>query len=65
MKIITYDYQGTETYGVVEGEGVIDVGASLGDRYPSLLAVLRGGALDEVRDVAQGQKASASLDVEY
>ncbi len=62
MKVLTFQHGGKTSYGVVADGGVVDVGAELGARYPSLLAVLKAGALDEVRAAAEGKSASASLD---
>ncbi len=62
MKIASYREGERSTYGVVVGGGIIDVGRRLGDRYPTLRAVLAAGALEEVRKASQGQKADRRLD---
>jgi 2-keto-4-pentenoate hydratase/2-oxohepta-3-ene-1,7-dioic acid hydratase in catechol pathway len=61
MKVITYEHQGTMSYGVADGDGVIDAGAALKARYPDLLSLLEGEALDELRQATEGQAASAAL----
>jgi len=49
MKLVSFNHRGRESYGVVSGDGIIDVRPRL-PRYHSLLEVLRAGALDEVRE---------------
>jgi 2-keto-4-pentenoate hydratase/2-oxohepta-3-ene-1,7-dioic acid hydratase in catechol pathway len=48
MKLATFEAKGRVSYGVVRGDGIIDAGVRLGDRFPDLLAVLSAGALDEL-----------------
>ena len=62
MKIASYSHDGTPTYGVVEGGGLIDMAPRLGARYPTLKAVLEAGALLEVEDAARRQSADHALD---
>ena len=62
MKILSYRHQGKDTYGVLAGDGVCDVGRRIGDRYPDLGAVLAAGALAEIATAADGQSADAGLD---
>jgi len=49
MKIASFISCGKNSYGIVRDGGIIDLGKKL--HYPSLLAVLAAGALDEVRAV--------------
>jgi len=49
MKIASFVSGGKNSYGIVRDGGIIDLGKKL--HYPSLLAVLAAGALDEVRAV--------------
>ena len=55
MKVTTYNHHGTETWGVVVDGGLVDMGARLGARYPTLRSVLEAGALGEVESAAKGQ----------
>lgn len=57
MKIASYTHGGKASYGVVADDGIIDLGKRIGDRYPSLLKLLEGQALDEARKAADSQKA--------
>ncbi len=62
MKLLTFEHDGRTSYGAATEAGVIDVGAHLGERYPGLLQVLEAGALDEVRQAAEGGSPVAALD---
>jgi len=53
MKIASYSHRGAPSYGVVAAGGIVDLKTRLGGRYPSLLALLEGGALDEARRAAE------------
>lgn len=66
MKIATYTNRGTPSYGVVTASGIVDLGKRIGSKYPSLLALLQKGTLDEARHAAEGQKADfAESDIQY
>ena len=45
MKLVSFTASGRNSYGAVVGDGVVDVGRRLGDRYPTLRAAIAGGAL--------------------
>jgi 2-keto-4-pentenoate hydratase/2-oxohepta-3-ene-1,7-dioic acid hydratase in catechol pathway len=60
MKLASFEVKGRASYGVVVGDGIIDVGARLGSRHPTLRAVLAADALDEVASAA-GAKADVRL----
>jgi 2-keto-4-pentenoate hydratase/2-oxohepta-3-ene-1,7-dioic acid hydratase in catechol pathway len=62
MKVLSFRWQGRNSYGVVSGDGVVDVGKRLGSKYADLKAVLAAGALDEVRLTADGQDVDSALD---
>ncbi len=42
MKLASFLYQGKRSYGIVQADGVIDLGRRLGDRYGDLKALLQG-----------------------
>lgn len=52
MKLLSYERNGKAGFGLVSGDGVVDLVAALGGRYPDLKALLEGDALDEARAVA-------------
>ncbi|NKB59144.1 MAG: 5-carboxymethyl-2-hydroxymuconate isomerase [Alphaproteobacteria bacterium] len=60
MKLVTYRDDKGESYGVATDDGVVNVGRAL--YYADLRAVLKEGALDEVREHAEGRAADAALD---
>lgn len=62
MKVITYEHNGTVSYGVVAEGGVIPAPADLTARHPGLLSLLQGGALDELKAATEGAAATAALD---
>ena len=45
MKLASFLYQGKRSYGIVQADGVIDLGRRLGDRYSDLKALLQGNGL--------------------
>ena len=45
MKLVSFTASGRDSYGAVAGDGVVDLGRRLGDRYPTLRAAIAGGAL--------------------
>ena len=52
MRVISFEYQGKPSFGVLTKDGVIDAGARIGDEFQDLRAVLCAGALDRLRDLA-------------
>lgn len=52
MRLMSFRRNGETRFGAVDGDQVVDMTARLGARHPSLLAVLRAGAMDEVREAA-------------
>ena len=56
MKLASFKTGNTSTWGVIEGEEAIDVGAVLRDRYPDLKSVIAADAFSAVRDAASKAK---------
>ena len=52
MRFATFHLQGAPTWGMIEGEEAIDLGAVVGERYPDLKSVLAADALAEVAKAA-------------
>src|ERR1700722_10789594 len=67
MKIASYlGFRRAPSYGAITAGGIVDLKTRLGGRYPSLLALLEGGALDEARRAAEGAKPDfAESEIEY
>lgn len=57
MKVVSFVRNGKSSYGVVVNDGIVDVGAKLGAKYPDLVAVLKAGALAEVEAATKGAAA--------
>ena len=45
MKLISFTAAGRSSYGVVVGDGIVDLGRRLGERYPTLRTAIAGGEL--------------------
>ena len=62
MKLASYLLDGRPSYGVVEGNGVVDLGRRIGGKYPDLRALITANALEEAKRAAAGQKPDAGFD---
>lgn len=61
MKFASYAAAGRASYGLVEGEEVVDVGAVLAAEYPDLRAVVAAGVYGAAQDaVARAERLSLS-----
>jgi len=49
VKFLSFEYNGRQSYGALQGEEVVDIGATLGSRYPTLRALLAGAAIEEAK----------------
>ena len=56
MRLASFLNAGKPGFGVVTDEGVIDLGAAFGGRFPSLKSVLAADALNEAARLARGRK---------
>ena len=66
MRIATYTHRGAKSYGAVTRGGIVDLGKRIGQKYPSLLALLEKGGLDEARRAVEGQKPDfAESEIDY
>jgi 2-keto-4-pentenoate hydratase/2-oxohepta-3-ene-1,7-dioic acid hydratase in catechol pathway len=61
MRLASFTARGRTTFGVVEGEGVVDLRLRFGVRYTTLLELLRAGALHEVKPAITGVRADFPL----
>ena len=57
MKLASFKIGNSSTWGVIEGEEALDVGAVLRDRYPDLKSAIAADALPAVRDASARGKA--------
>lgn len=56
MRLASFQNRGVDTWGIVDGEEICDVGAVLRDRYPDLKSLIRAAGFE----TALAAKASAS-----
>jgi 2-keto-4-pentenoate hydratase/2-oxohepta-3-ene-1,7-dioic acid hydratase in catechol pathway len=54
MKLATFNLRGRTSFGVIAGEGVVDLRSRVSPRCKSVLDLLREDALDEARAAARG-----------
>ena len=61
MKLASFKVRGRESFGVVAGEGVVDLKTRLAPQFTSVLDLLRGGGFDIAREVVHGVRADFPL----
>ena len=61
MHLATYNIRGRSSFGVVVGDGIVDLRPRLAPRFQSVLDVLRADALDEVKALVAGVRADFPL----
>jgi 2-keto-4-pentenoate hydratase/2-oxohepta-3-ene-1,7-dioic acid hydratase in catechol pathway len=62
MKLVSFVSAGRTSYGVVKDGGVIDLGRRLGDRWPTLRAMLAAGALTEAARISDDAAPDLALE---
>lgn len=61
MKLISFSHQGKDTYGVVLGEKVLDLGPLLGSKAPDLKALIAGDLLGQAAQLAASNAPTLAL----
>jgi 2-keto-4-pentenoate hydratase/2-oxohepta-3-ene-1,7-dioic acid hydratase in catechol pathway len=61
MKLASYTADGTAAFGVVVGDGIVDVTRRLGGRFATLRQALAAGGLDDIRRATAGQAPDHKL----
>ena len=56
MKIASFEKDGVASYGVVTDDGIIDLGARLGSKFPQLIDILFADALDQIELAVKNQE---------
>ena len=56
MRLATFSTGSTTTWGIIEGDEAIDVGAVLQDRYPDLKSAIAANALAQIPSAVSGAK---------
>jgi 2-keto-4-pentenoate hydratase/2-oxohepta-3-ene-1,7-dioic acid hydratase in catechol pathway len=65
MRLASFRYNGTTTFGVVTADGVVDCGPLLAGEFSDLRTVLTAGAVGRLAEVSDGREPDAALaDVE-
>ena len=62
MKVVTFERNGTRSYGLLSDDRVIDVGSRLNSRYVDLRSVLAAGALRELESAQKDTVQNFRLD---
>jgi 2-keto-4-pentenoate hydratase/2-oxohepta-3-ene-1,7-dioic acid hydratase in catechol pathway len=62
MRLLTFEVADRVSYGVLTGDGIVDIGAVLGPRYPDIRSVLTAGALEVVAQAALKAKPGINSD---
>jgi 2-keto-4-pentenoate hydratase/2-oxohepta-3-ene-1,7-dioic acid hydratase in catechol pathway len=65
MKYASFSVQGRDTYGIVDGDKVIDLGKRVGDKYPTLKALCAADLPREVAELAAGAADYALADITF
>lgn len=66
MRLVSFRVKGETHYGVVQGNGVVDLTPRLGARFADIKAVIAGNAFGEAERAAKGASADFPLDgLEY
>jgi 2-keto-4-pentenoate hydratase/2-oxohepta-3-ene-1,7-dioic acid hydratase in catechol pathway len=61
MRLLSFAIGDYVSYGAVNGDGIVDLGRLLGEQYPTLGAVLRGGELHRATSLGGTSKPTISL----
>jgi 2-keto-4-pentenoate hydratase/2-oxohepta-3-ene-1,7-dioic acid hydratase in catechol pathway len=61
MRLVSFETEGRESFGLVAGDGIIDAGARLAPQFAGLRDLLRAGASNRLRDL-EGLAPDHALD---
>lgn len=61
MKLLSYEVNGRASYGVLNGDKVIDLGQRFGSQFPDLRSVLEADALPQLKAAAEQTPATLTL----
>ncbi len=66
MKLLSFEARGAQSWGLIKGDGVVDLGRRMRARFPSLRAALGRNALAAIEELAAGYGADIGLaDIHY
>ena len=61
MKLCSYEFGGKASFGLVQGDGIVDLGALFQGKYADLKAVIAADAIGECQRLAHGRPTDISL----
>ena len=65
-RFASFSHGGTRKYGLVKSNGIVDLSARYGQRWPTLREVIEAGALGALAEEAEGLPADIALaDITY
>ena len=62
MRLLSFAVGDYVSYGALTGDGIVDLGRLVGEQFPTLGAVLRGGELHRAMSLGATSKATIALD---
>ncbi len=65
MRVLSFERDGQPSYGLMTDDGIIDAGARLAGKFTDLRAVLRAGALDQLKSLETLKPDCAEEDISY
>jgi len=65
MRVLSFERDGQPSFGLMTDDGVIDAGARLAGKFTDLRAVLRAGALDQLKSLEALEPDCAEEDISY
>ncbi len=65
MRVLSFERDGQPSYGLMTDDGIIDAGARLAGKFTDLRAVLRAGALDQLKSLEALEPDCAEEDISY
>ena len=61
MQFASFNVRARTSFGIVVGDGIVDLRLRMSPRFQSFLDILKAGALDEARKAAEGVRADFAL----
>ncbi len=65
MRVLSFERDGQPSYGLMTDDGIIDAGARLAGKFTDLRAVLRAGALNQLKSLEALEPDCAEEDISY
>lgn len=65
MKLISYNYNEQEHYGISTPQGIVDLTTRMGQQYPDLKSLIAGGAIKRAQNYSNDTPDFTEQEVEY